>query len=336
MANITIYEIAREAGCSPSTVSRVINGYQYVSKETREKILRIARKNNYVPNETARSLVKQSSHLIGILLSDIRTTQHTDGIYYIEKELEKKGYASIICSTGTAGEAVTGYIETLRERNVEALILMGSTYSTDAVEKAVSRFTPDIPVVICNGILNGKNTYSIITDEDKGIRDAVTLLLNGGSKHIAFIYDNATPSNMRKLSGYRSALSEYGGEERIRAVSGDTAAMKENIRRFLLSSPDTDGIICSEDAIASVVLLVLSEMKIEVPGNTAVIGMNNSRFAEISIPPMTSIDNRLYEISITAARTVLMLLSGEDAPKKVLLFSSVTERDTTRKSTGTA
>ena len=166
MANITIYEIAKEAGCSASTVSRVLNGYPYVKKATRVKVQKIIESKNYIPNETARNLVTQSTHLIGILLSDIRTTQHTDGIYYIEKELSKQGYSCIICNTGSSYESMTAYIQMLSQRNVEAIILMGSTYQNEAIEIAVATYTPNIPVVLCKGVLNGSNIYSIICDED--------------------------------------------------------------------------------------------------------------------------------------------------------------------------
>ena len=100
MSNATIYEIAKEAGCSASTVSRVINDYPYVKKATRTKVLKIIESKNFIPNETARNLVTQSTKIIGVLIADIRTAQHTDGIYYIEQELSKHGYSCLICNTG--------------------------------------------------------------------------------------------------------------------------------------------------------------------------------------------------------------------------------------------
>ena len=90
MEEVTIYDIAKLAGVSPSTVSRVVNGYPHVKKTTRARVLKLLEEHHYVPNETARGLVSQSSKMIGILISDIRTTQHTDGVYYIERELSKQ------------------------------------------------------------------------------------------------------------------------------------------------------------------------------------------------------------------------------------------------------
>ena len=86
MLNTTIYEIAEKAGVSTSTVSRVINNYPYIKKETREKVQKILKEFKYIPNDTARSLVNKSSRMIGVLISDIRTTHYTEGVYYIQQE----------------------------------------------------------------------------------------------------------------------------------------------------------------------------------------------------------------------------------------------------------
>ena len=333
MSNITIYEIAEEAGCSASTVSRVLNGYPYVKKETRAKVQKIIENKNYVPNETARNLVNQSTRLIGILLSDIRTTQHTDGIYYIEKELNKQGYSCIICNTESSRDSMTAYIQMLSQRNVEAIILMGSTYQNDDVAKAVELYAPNIPVILCKGVLDGSNIYSIICDEDTGVYNCVKFLHDRGCRNIAYVYDNRTPSNIKKYEGFEKGMKEFGYRTKNNVVNahGEIDSMYEIIKTFIQKNPKIDGIIFSEDFIAVVSLRLFSDLGIKVPEQIQVIGINNSRFAEIGIPPVTSLDNKLYDTSITAVRTVLALLNGETAAKKVSLFSEIIERKSTRK-----
>ena len=332
MSNITIYEIAKEAGCSASTVSRVLNGYPYVKKATRVKVQKIIESKNYIPNETARNLVTQSTHLIGILLSDIRTTQHTDGIYYIEKELSKQGYSCIICNTGSSYESMTAYIQMLSQRNVEAIILMGSTYQNEAIEIAVATYTPNIPVVLCKGVLNGSNIYSIICDEDTGVYNCVKLLYDKGCKNIAYVYDNRTPSNIKKHEGFQKGIKDFGYKTKNNVVNahGEIESMYDIIKAFIQKNPKIDGIIFSEDFIAVVALRLFSDLGIKVPDQIQVVGINNSRYAEIGVPPVTSLDNKLYDISITAVRTVLSLLNGETATKKVLVFSDIVERKSTK------
>jgi len=88
---MTIYDIAKKAGVSASTVSRVINNKPGIKKETRERIQKLLEESHYSPNEAARGLVNQASKIIGILISDIRTTHHTEGVYYMEREFVKLG-----------------------------------------------------------------------------------------------------------------------------------------------------------------------------------------------------------------------------------------------------
>lgn len=133
MLNTTIYEIAEKAGVSTSTVSRVINNYPYIKKETREKVQKILKEFKYIPNDTARSLVNKSSRMIGVLISDIRTTHYTEGVYYIQQEFSEKGYSCLIYNTGTDPEKQASYIQLLRQRKVEAVILIGSIYQLSLI-----------------------------------------------------------------------------------------------------------------------------------------------------------------------------------------------------------
>lgn len=146
----TIYDIARLAAVSPSTVSRVINNHPYVKEETRARVLQLLKEYNYVPNETARGLVTQSSRLVGILISDIRTTHHADGVYYIERELTRQGYCCLILNTGQTEADQVKYVQILSQRKVDAAVMMGSIYQTEAVGRAIAAYLPDTPVVIRN------------------------------------------------------------------------------------------------------------------------------------------------------------------------------------------
>ena len=106
---MTIYDIAREAGVSASTVSRVINDKPGVAKEKRARVQALLKKYQYVPNETARGLVTSSSRMIGILVADIRQEHHIAGAYYIAHELSGRGYSSLVMNTGsTEAERVAG------------------------------------------------------------------------------------------------------------------------------------------------------------------------------------------------------------------------------------
>lgn len=331
MDEVTIYDIARMANVSPSTVSRVVNNYPHVKKTTRARVQKLLEEYHYVPNETARGLVNQSSKMIGILISDIRTTHHTDGVYYIERELSKQGYSCLIYNTGVAAEEQSRAIHLISQRKVDAAILMGSIYQTDAVKKAIRNYLPTTPVVICNGFLDAPNIYGLIADERNGVCDCVRLLADKGRKHPAFIVDHYTPSNRLKQEGFETGISQYfTGHTPVVVESGvSTQNIYDATVDLLRRRPEIDGIIYAEDLMALTGIRALSEQRISVPDDVAVIGINNSRYAEICNPPLTSLDNMLYDLSLTAARNMIALLQGGHINKKMMICSEVVERKTT-------
>ena len=166
---MTIYDIAKAAGVSPSTVSRVINNKKGVRKETKERVQKYLEMYQYSPNETARSLVNQATKIIGILVSDMRTTHHTDGVYYMEREFVKLGYCCIIMNTGTEEENKADYIQILSQRRVEGAVLIGSTFQTEYVKRAIEKYMPTTPVIFANGYLDLPNVYGVIADEQSGV-----------------------------------------------------------------------------------------------------------------------------------------------------------------------
>ena len=170
---MTIYDIAKLAGVSASSVSRVVNKKPGVNPETRQKILKTMEKNNYSPNAIARGLVSQSSKTIGILVADIRNIHHTDGAYYIEKELIGLGYCCIILNTGDRDEDKVHAIDILNRRRVEGVVMMGSIFQCDAVKEAISQQMSDVPVAIVNGWLDLPNVYGILSDEQGGVASCV-------------------------------------------------------------------------------------------------------------------------------------------------------------------
>ena len=122
---MTIYDIAREAGVSASTVSRVINGKPGVNPATRERVRALLEQHHYAPNEAARGLVTHSSRMVGVLVADIRNQHHIEGAYYIADELAKLGYCALVLNTGGSDEQRAEGIRQLQTRKVEAAVLMG-------------------------------------------------------------------------------------------------------------------------------------------------------------------------------------------------------------------
>ncbi len=328
---VTIYDIAKMAGVSASTVSRVVNDKPNVGKKTRTKILKLLTEYNYMPNEAARGLVMQASHMVGILITDIRTTHHTDGIYYIERELSANGYSCLIYNTGRDENDWVRHIQALSQRQVEAIILMGSVYQSDVVKEALQLYLPRIPVVICNGYIDAPNVYGLVADEQNGVTDCVRLLKDKNRRRPAFLVNQVTPSNDEKRRGYENGMARFypGVEPIIRETGNAIKDIYSATRAAFDEHPDMDSIIYSEDMLALIGLRAMADMGKTVPGDVAVIGINNSQYAQISIPTLTSLDNVIYDIGMNAARNILALLSGQRISKKMLICTEIVERQST-------
>jgi len=328
---MTIYDIAKVAGVSPSTVSRVINGKPNVKKATKNRVLSVLKEYNYVPNETARGLVMQSSRMVGIFISDIRTTHHTDGIFYIQTELSKRGYTCLIYNTGAEEENQGHYIQLLSQRKVEAAILMGSVYQTEPIRKAVQTYLSTTPIFICNGYLDEPNIYGLIADEQNGVCDCVQLLAQKGRKHLAFVVDHYTPSNRLKQNGFEIGVLQFCDRNQAQVVvtGGSVQNIYDATCKLLKEHPETDGIIFSEDFLAAIGLRALHSMNLPVPKRVAVIGINNSHYAEICIPALTSLDNMQHDLSLMTVRNLIAVLQGEQVSKKMIICSNIVERQST-------
>lgn len=331
MAECTIYDIAKLAGVSASTVSRVINNRSGVKRETRERITKLLKQNHYVPNETARGLVNQSTKIIGILIADIRTTHHTDAIYFIERELSKYGYCCLILNTGTNEQEQAHYIQLLNQRKVDAAIFIGSIYQTQAICKAVQTHLPTTPVVLFNGYLNAPNIYGVIADEKNGVCECVRLLADKERKRLAFVVDRDTPSNLLKQQGFEAGMSLYcqGQPPYIQKIAETEDDSYRATLRLMQEHPEINGIIYAEDLLAAGGIRALSDLRLTIPDQISVVGINNSRYAQNSIPLMTSLDNMLYDLSLIAVRNLMHILQGERVNKKMTLGTEIVEREST-------
>lgn len=258
---MTIYDIAKQAGVSASTVSRVINNKPGINAQTRKRVQKLLNENHYTPNEAARGLVMQSSKIIGILIEDLRIEHHTESAYVIEQEMTALGYTCITLSTGRKDEKKADYIRILEQRRVDGAILMGSMFETEAVKKSIEEHLSDIPVAIVNGYLDLPNVYGVLIDEERGVKDCAELMLKKGKKHLVMAVDSDTPSNWNKQKGYIRAMTEQGIAKKdnllYTAVNKEftnprdvRAAGAKLTEHILTERPETDGIIYTTDLLA--------------------------------------------------------------------------------------
>ena len=324
---MTIYDIAKEAGVSAATVSRVINNRPGIKQSTREEVYRILEKYSFSVSATARGLVRQSSMMIGLLISDIRNLHYTEGAYIIEREMLKDGYCSLIMNTGVSPSDMACAIRTLSERRVDGAVLIGSAFANDEVRRAIETYMKDTPFVMENGRMDLDNVVEILADDKLGSFKAARYLAAEKRRRLCFINSNDTPSNRLKVEGF---LDATGGDGVVIDSVPDSydggydatmAALKEN--------PDIDGIIYAVDILALGGVRAIRDMGLSSPGDISIFGFDNSPYSYISNPRLSSIDSRLDELSISSAAALKHLIRKEKVEKSIVFPPKLVLRETT-------
>ena len=326
---MTIYDIAKRAGVSASTDSRVVNHRAGISEATRRKIEAILEETGFAIDEGARGLVSQKSRMVGILVSDIRNQHHIEGAWLVCRRLQEKGYVSILLNAGESGAEKAECVRILSTRKVDALVLVGSAFQCREVEASLGRYMPDVPVVFQNGVFSLGNVHSAVAAEDRGSRAAVEHLASSGRRRIAYINNTDTPSNRKKIEGYRSAISSHGLDEIIIPSCADSMEGGMAAASALLDGHSgIDAMLCSVDIVAAGACRLILERGMRIPEDIAVIGTDDSPYATIASPQLSSIDTRLGTLSDLCSDMLIALLEGRGAEKLVTVEPQLVVRQT--------
>lgn len=334
---ITIYDISKEAGVSIATVSRVLNEASNVNPETRDKVLSVMEKMGYKPNAFARGLGLDSMKTIGILCADSSDAYLAKAVYYIEEELRKANYDSLLCCTGYESQDKHKALDLLISKKVDAAILVGSNFigSTAPENKYIRDAADSIPVMLLNSYYDYPNVYSLFCDDFTATKNAAEYLINKNCKKILYLYNSKSFSGVRKLEGYKSALTAHDivpDKNLIKFMSGnrdDIEGFIESITSIYQSGQRFDAVLASEDYLAIAAIKFASRFNIKIPADLSVIGYNNSALASISEPELSSIDNKLEAMSKQLVLTLLGVLAGKDMPVKTEYQGILVERKTT-------
>ncbi len=318
---MTIYDIARETGVSIATVSRAINNKGYVSQATRDKIQAVLARSQYQPSAIARGLATGSMKTIAILVVDVRVPHYAMTTYIMEGLLSRAGYSVLVCNTDTDIQKTSDYLHMLGERGVDGIILVGSIYrdlcTADALQ-AVQR----IPLILANGKLAQENAHAVFVDEGYGIALAAKHMIARGHRRLAYVADRETWASERKQKGFCKALKAVGEPDPQRHIfrteygmdGGRCAAELICSARYDAAGElPYDGIVCGEDLTAVGVLYALLARGLRVPEDVAVSGCNNSEYAHVCNPKLTTINNKGEELSrLTVELLIELLTTGQE------------------------
>ena len=329
---VTIYDVAREAGVSMATVSRVVNGNPNVKPSTRKKVFAVIDELNYRPNAVARGLASKKTTTVGVLIPDVTNLYYSALARGIDDIATMYKYNIILANSDENEQKEVKVLNTLLAKQVDGVIYMG-TKITDELRDEFERSRT--PVVLAGTVDPQKELASVNIDYGKALKQSVDLLVKNGNKNIAFVYksDEENVNDALRLAAYREALEENGLTYNEDYVIQEANSYKNGQAVYdQLANLDATAAVFSDDELAVGFLNVAINNGLKVPEDFEIVTSNNSKLAKLSRPELSTVVQPLYDIGAVAMRLLTKLMNKEDdiSDKHVVLRYHIDNKGTTK------
>jgi LacI family transcriptional regulator len=329
----SIKDVAKEAGVSIATVSRVLNDIDVVNEDTKKKVLDAINKLGYRPNIVARSLKTQKTKTIGILVPDISSGFYPEIVRGAEDVSNIYDYNVILCNSDFDDEKEKEYLRVLKEKMVDGVIYMSSSLQPEILD-LINEL--NIKTVLVETKDKEERLPSVTIDNVKASEEATNYLINKGKKNIAFAGAKQESLNAwaDRLVGYEKALKENGlkyDEDLVYTKGLKVKTGHEAVEYFEGNKKSYDAVVCASDEIAVGVINALRERGKKVPEDINVIGFNDNEIAELFYPKITTIKQPSYDMGSVAMRMLIKLLNKKELEEsQFVLDYKFIERDSTK------
>ncbi|MCK8060732.1 MULTISPECIES: LacI family DNA-binding transcriptional regulator [unclassified Fusibacter] len=331
---ITIKDIAKLADVSTATVSKVINGKdKNISSSTRNKILKIIKETNYVPNRIASSMITKKTHSIGLVIPDITNPFFPEIARGVEDLANQYSYHVILCNSDNNSKKELEYIEMLQEKMVDGIIL---TSSSNSKGSAPTLSKLQIPVITVDREIEGVTTSGrIIVDNYSGAYEAVTYMLNSGYKKILHLAGPMTTKpSVDRYQGYLQAHKDFGDlvDDSLYIEGHYTAEFGyKGIKTALKHELDFDAVFCGNDLIALGAIKGLHELRLRVPEDIGVVGFDDIYMATLIDPNLTTVHQPNYQMGYKAAQMLIDVIENRTlSDVEEVLMTKLVIRETTK------
>lgn len=323
---MTIKDIAERCGVSVSTVSRVLNDHPDVSTAVRTKVLDVARKAHYVPNNSARDLVRPKSDGIGLVVRGVGNPFFTEIIRAVEHAIDDAGYSLVLHQIGTNADELLAGASLARSKKLRGLIFLGGKGNYTPNDIAIL----DVPFVCCTYTISfaelSRDSYSSVAIDDKQeAYRAVRLLLEKGHRRIGLLLNSKSDRSIGELRymGYCEALREAGievdeslvEETDVFELSDSYAATK----RLLERCGDLTAVFAISDSMAMAAIKALHDAGRRVPEDCSVAAIDGIEMTAYTLPTLTTMVQPQAELGSTAVRTLVDMIEGRAGNRHILL-----------------
>lgn len=332
---VTIKDIARELGISPSTVSKALKGHPDIAAETKKAVKELVQKWHYKPDPIALSLKIGQSKTIGVIVPEIVHYFFSTVISGIEDEVYHTGYQVMFCQSNETFEREIRAVETLLSGRVDGILvsMAKTTFEFGHFRKILD---DGVPLVFFDRVCEEIETDRVVVDDEKGAYDAVNHLINTGCRNIIHL---AGPANLKigkeRKEGYIRAVAGAGLEvKQENIVRCDTAQDARLIVPGLLKrDPRPDGIFAVNDLTAAEAMKIIKTAGFKIPADISVVGFTSGMISDITDPPLTSVEQHGYNIGREAAKILIERIENRapDTPVTRIIQTLLVIKGSSRK-----
>src|SRR3989475_4002990 len=315
----SIKDVAKAAGVSTATVSRVLSNGLHVRPEVRERVMEAVDKLAYRPNLLARSLRSQQSNTIGLIVSDIRNPFFTSMSRAVEDTAYEQGFSLVLCNTDENPEKEAIYLNLMQDENVAGVIFSPTRYTAANFTAANVSF----PTVIVDRLLNGTDVDVVILDNvDAGYRLTTHLIENGYQRIGALCGETSMTGRERQL-GYEKALRAHNLApmgELVKYVQPKTEAGYAATFKMLDMAQPPDALLTTNSLLAEGALQAIRERNLTIPDDIALVAFDETTWASLVQPPLTLIAQPTNEIGKTATELLLQRIADPNRPTRQVIL----------------
>jgi LacI family transcriptional regulator len=312
---ITLADVAREAGTSPSTASRALSGRGYVAPDVRKRLLSVADRLGYVPNLSARTLKQRTSRVVGVVVSDLGNQFYAALAAGIEQELREAGYQMLLLGDNSdVGEELNG-VRTFMSMRAPGVIMTPA--SNNATDLLVARGTP---VVEVDRRLATSSCDAVVIDNERGARAAVAHLLEHGHTRIGLLMARTTwTTDAGRLQGYRVALQDAGVriDRRLIVKIATHAADAAGRIAALVDEQQPTAIFAANNQLAELAWHLVRERRLAIPRDISLVAFDDVPWMSMVQPAITAVAQPTFEMGRRAALLLLRRLEDPTCGRTV-------------------
>lgn len=312
MANIS--DVAKKAGLSVSTVSRVINNHPYVAEEKRDAVLQAMRELNYQPSTAARQMRGQGSKIVGVIVPRITNPFFSYLVNEIQQVASENDFQIMIFQSNENKNKETSFLELLAKKQIDGVIMCAMEQS----EEFIHSFTKFGPIVLCNESFDNGLLPTVNLDQVQGAYMGVKYLLEKGYRKIAYCTGGLFDGNGKdrdRNKGFNKAISEHDIKVNTEWLFVDQHTIDDgkNIARKIVSMEHRpDAIFTGSDEVAAGLIVEAQKLGLKIPEDLAVIGFDDQPLAELTAPSITTIKQPIQELGKETFKLILGILQNTE------------------------